>query len=1283
MANVGAGDPLADLRADLARWDDLTPAELADRLQADQARRWRSGRGVPAEAYLDVDGRVRGDLELIVDLILGEILLRRERGESPDPAEYARRFPDLADELAGHLEFDRLIGAEEETESPSGPSGSGPTTAGGSAVTVDRATSDPAGDETAVPTHRAATDGDATADVTDPPVAAPAPSIRPLAEGPGTRIGPYKLLQEIGQGGMGAVFLVEQDQPVRRRVALKVIKAGMDSAQVVARFEAERQALALMDHPNIARVFDAGTTDGGRPFFVMELVKGIPITQYCDEARLSPKQRLELFIPVCQAIQHAHQKGIIHRDVKPSNVLVTLVDGKPVPKVIDFGIAKATDQRLTERSLFTQLGSIVGTLEYMSPEQADLASVDVDTRTDVYALGVLLYELLTGTTPLERERLREAGYAEILRRIKEEEPSRPSTRLSGSGDRLASIAAVRGVEPGRLARTMRGDLDWIVMKALEKSRTRRYETANGFARDVQRYLDGDAVEACPPSAGYRLRKFVGKHRAAIATAAALAGLLIAGAGISVAMAVRAVRAERATGLERDRAVAAEGEAKAEGEKSRRSAEESRAVLNFFQEQVLAAARPEGQEGGLGPEVSIRKALDAAEPRIAGAFRDQPAIEASVRDVIGRSYIYLGEWGMAIGQLERARQLFESRLGPDHPDTFPCRTDLAAAYRYAGRTAEAIPLLRATVEAMETRLGRDHPDTLNVRNDLGATYVVAGRAAEAIALIEPTLKLLETKLGPDHIRSITGRANLAEAYLNAGRDDDAIRLHEANLKVSEAKLGPNHPDTLNGRNNLARAYQAAGRTSEAIPLLESSVKACEARLGTSHPTVLTGRFNLAQVYVAAGRIAEAIRLQEANLKASEAKLGADHLITLACRNDLAKEYLAAGRTAEAIRLHEANLKASEATLGPDHLHTLIGRNNLGRAYRAAGRTAEAIRLQEANLKASEATLAPDHPILIGNRNNLAQDYLVAERTAEAIPLFEASVKAFEAKLGTDHPSTLTARNNLAAAYQAAGRTAQAISLFEVTLRARETKLGPDHPDTLTTRNNLAAAYQAAGRTAEAIPLFEATLRVREAKLGPDHPGTLTTRTDLAGAYQAAGRTAEAESLFRDALERARKRFGPADPRTVTAMAQLGQNLIQQGQWLAAEPVLRECLAVREKAQSDDWSTFNTRSLLGGSLLGQKKYAEAEPFIVAGYEGLKAREAKIPPPGRPHLPEAAERAVKLYEAWGKMEKAAEWRTRLVRPSEEPQHRPEAAEPGGRGEMEPLPSAAVPSATEQRCR
>jgi serine/threonine protein kinase len=390
-----------------------------------------------------------------------------------------------------------------------------------------------------------------------------APAAPPLAGSAGEEIaGRYKLLEQIGEGGMGTVWVAEQTQPVRRKVALKLIKAGMDSKSVLARFEAERQALALMDHPNIAKVLDGGTVGQafepdipassqarkpdlhyGRPYFVMELVKGIPLTKYCDDARLSVQERLALFLPVCHAVQHAHQKGIIHRDLKPSNILVCLYDGVPIPKIIDFGLAKAMYQPLTEHTLHTAQGLMMGTPLYMSPEQAELNNLDVDTRTDIYSLGVILYELLTGTTPLERKRVKEAAWQEILRLIKEEEPPRPSTRLSGSGT-LPNAAAQRKLEPAKLTKLVQGDLDWIVMKALEKERGRRYETANGLARDIQNYLADEPVEATPPSASYRLRKFARKHKKALVTTVAFAVLLIAGVVVSTLLAIWAMSAER-------------------------------------------------------------------------------------------------------------------------------------------------------------------------------------------------------------------------------------------------------------------------------------------------------------------------------------------------------------------------------------------------------------------------------------------------------------------------------------------------------------------------------------------------------------------------------------------------------------------------------------------------------------------------------------------------------------------------------------------------------------------
>jgi tetratricopeptide (TPR) repeat protein/serine/threonine protein kinase len=423
--------------------------------------------------------------------------------------------------------------------------------------------------------------------ILDAPVQPVATVDKPLREIAGNVIGPYKLIEQIGEGGMGTVWMAQQTEPVKRVVALKLIKAGMDSREVIARFEAERQALALMDHPNIARVLDAGTTAAGRPYFVMDLVKGVPITKYCDEHRLTPRQRLELFLPVCQAVQHAHQKGIIHRDLKPSNVLVALYDGKPVPKVIDFGVAKAAGQPLTEKTLVTGFGALVGTLEYMSPEQAEVNQLDIDTRSDIYSLGVLLYELLAGSPPFTRKELEKAGMLEMLRVIREQEPTKPSAKLS-TAEGLPTLAANRGTEPAKLTRLVRGELDWIVMKALEKDRSRRYETANGFAMDVQRYLADEPVLACPPSAGYRLRKFARRHKVGLAVAAlVLVFLVLLGTAIGWAVRDRSAR-EAETARQR-----AARQAKVAGQVESILAEVDRLEEKQKWPEALAAARPAG------------------------------------------------------------------------------------------------------------------------------------------------------------------------------------------------------------------------------------------------------------------------------------------------------------------------------------------------------------------------------------------------------------------------------------------------------------------------------------------------------------------------------------------------------------------------------------------------------------------------------------------------------------------------------------------------------------------
>jgi serine/threonine protein kinase len=464
-----------------------------------------------------------------------------------------------------------------------------------------------------------------------------------VSERPGAVIGHYKLLQKIGEGGFGVVYMAEQKEPIKRRVALKVIKLGMDTKQVVGRFEAERQALAMMDHMNIAKVLDAGATDSGRPFFVMELVKGIPITKYCDENLLTPEERLNLFIPVCQAIQHAHQKGVIHRDIKPSNIMITLHDGEPVPKVIDFGIAKATQQELTEKTVFTQYSQFIGTPAYMSPEQAEMSGLDIDTRSDVYSLGVLLYELLTGKTPLDGRELMSGGYDEIKRRIREEEPPKPSTKVSTmEGDEQTQIAKQRKVEPGKLSGRIRGDLDWIVMKALEKDRTRRYETANGLAADVGRFLRNEPVTAVAPTLSYQIHKFYLRNRSFVRLGIAVTLALTFATMISVWQAYEANAAKREVTAERDVAEAArrsEEQARLDAESAREKAEDSERA-------ALAYAESERQQSYAADMNMVQRRLEQNNLGRARELLDRNRPEAGQVDLRGWEWRYL--WGVTRG-----------------------------------------------------------------------------------------------------------------------------------------------------------------------------------------------------------------------------------------------------------------------------------------------------------------------------------------------------------------------------------------------------------------------------------------------------------------------------------------------------------------------------------------------------------------------------------------------------------------------------------------------------------
>jgi non-specific serine/threonine protein kinase/serine/threonine-protein kinase len=794
-----------------------------------------------------------------------------------------------------------------------------------------------------------------------------------------------------------------------------------------------------MDHPHIAKVLDAGTADGGRPFFVMELVEGSPITRYCDEHRLGIRERLELFTAVCRAVQHAHQKGIIHRDIKPSNVLVATRDGKPVPKVIDFGIAKAIDQRLTERTLFTHLGQVVGTPEYMSPEQAELGAIDIDTRSDIYSLGVLLYELLTGTTPLRRERVRQAGYNEILRRIREEEPPRPSTRLGEETETLSTLSADRATEPSRLRRLVRGELDWIVMKALEKERSRRYETPDALARDVERYLADEPVEAGPLSATYRARKFARKHRGLLLTAGAFVAVLVLASVVSTREAIRATRAETKA-LEAEataneglrRALAAERESAEQRRRAESEAAIAKAVNAFLQDDLLAEASP--QKNARDKKVTVEELLGRAARKIAGRFETQPLVEAAIRQTIGEAYEALGDYASGRPHLERALELRQGALGPEHPDT------------------------------------------------------------------------------------LTSMHYLGVLYEHEGDFDRAESLYRKELDLERRVRGEEHLDTLLAMDRLASVYQARAKYAEAEPLFARA------------------------------------------------------------------------------------LDVGRRSLGEENDQTLAFMNNLGVLYRVWG------------------------------------------KPAQAEPLVSGALAGWRKTLGKEHPLTLQAMNNLATLYMMQGKRDQAEPLAVEALATRRRVMGAEHPQTLMSIYNLARLYHQQGKLAEAEALAVESLEAHRRTLGKTHPGTLASLYALAIVRRARGNPAEAEPLFVELVATRRRAQGAGHLEVARALVDLGLTELQLGKFDEAEARLREGLAILEKVSPEGWERFDAMVLLGASLAGQKKYPEAEPPMLSGYEGLKAREPSIPVPNRGCLADAVKRIVALYTAWGKPEKAAEWRSKV---------------------------------------
>ncbi len=678
--------------------------------------------------------------------------------------------------------------------------------------------------------------------------ATPTASLGAVLERPGGQIGRYRLLSVLGEGGMGIVYLAEQERPIKRRVALKVIKPGMDSKRVIARFEAERQALALLDHPNIAHVHDAGTTQTSRPYFVMEYVKGLPITEYCDHHKLSIEDRLILFRHVCDAVQHAHQKGIIHRDIKPSNILVSIQDDQAVPKIIDFGVAKAISQPLTERTLFTEQGQLFGTPEYMSPEQADMATEDIDTRSDIYSLGVLLYVLLTGVMPFDPKTFREGGIDHIRQVIREQDPKTPSTRLSSLGEEGKKVAQRCRTEVATLVRRLHKELEWIPLKAMRKERAERYQSSSELADDIENYLNGAVLIAGPPTTIYRLKKFIRRNRALVTGIAVVLAVLIAGVVVSTLFAI--------------------GQARARAE-AERQAKISQAVNEFLKEDLIRSVDP---HVALGREVTVRSWLDAASESVESRFENEPLVEASIRETLGNTYRNLGDFEAAERHLKRAVQIRRDELGEEHPQTIYATFWLCGALWEAGRAAEAQPLCLKTVKLSKRILGKEHRTTLRSMNILALVRDSLADHDSAEQLFREILVTSRKAFGRTDIISFLAAGNLAGVLRRAGRHEEAEPLYLEALELRRQVLGEDHPYTIDSLRGLGLLRAEQERYEEAEKLLTESLERRRRVQGREHERAIQNMVHLGWVYTEQQRYNEAEALLLDALELSYRVLG---------------------------------------------------------------------------------------------------------------------------------------------------------------------------------------------------------------------------------------------------------------------------------------------------------------------------------------------------------------------------------------------------------------------------
>ncbi len=830
--------------------------------------------------------------------------------------------------------------------------------------------------------------------------------------------GRYTTQEKIGEGGMGEVWVAKQSAPVKRKVALKLIKRGMDSRAVLQRFDQERQALAMMDHPNIAKVLDAGMTPNGQPFFVMELVKGLPLNQFCDEAKLALKERLELFVPICQAVQHAHQKGIVHRDLKPANILVTSIDGEPIPKVIDFGVAKATAGRLSDDSMATQIGTVVGTLEYMSPEQARLSGEDIDTRADIYSLGVILYELLTGLRPIDAKKLKNAALNEMIRIIQEEEPSEPSTRLS-KDDSLASLAAARRIAPHRLLAALRGELDWVVMKCLEKQRERRYETANGLARDIQRFLADEPVEARPPSAGYRLRKLI--HLNGLTSLSyldmsvnpvtdrgliQLKGLsnlsilnlghtpitdsgLVHLTGLTKLTMLGRIEATQAGKLLSDDVLEkyAQALAKAGVPEPERSAQAQAFAAQWKRVNVVDTA-----VAFLDREI-LKPAIRAIDQK----FKGQPLVDARLRAVLADRYYGLGLVNSTRPLREQTLSIRRREQGDEHPDTIAALVDLGITLSEQGKFPEAAACLREAREKSRRVLGEDHRDTLHALLALGQCLSDWGKFSEAEPYVREAYEKSRRVHGEEHLESIGALNNYALALQGTGKIVEAEPMSRKCLEIARRVFGQENPDTLDLISNYGVTLLNLNRPKEAEPYLREVLEKRRRVLGEEHFATIFSISQLGGLVARLGKLDQSEALLREALEKQRRIRGEEHPNAVSSRLALGELLASRGKLTEAEQLLREALEIARRVFGSSSVRTLSYIRPLLRLLREQGKSSEAAALLSEELEITRRQQGDTHPdTLIGSAflgGLLLEQKKVAETVALLGPIEGEYRKAF--------------------------------------------------------------------------------------------------------------------------------------------------------------------------------------------------------------------------------------------------------------------------------------------------